>query len=151
MQRLSLVDNWLVYEGDEVVNPRFSVRKQLNLLNSRLLAQVSCLCCDNNGNGNANMNGSSASSSPKKKVKYEIEGSYKQRCCVVYDDNRRQVAEFKQKEAIRGIVFGLDVFRLIVHKPGDRIESATAMALVIILEQMFGSSYSSTWRFAALY
>lgn len=142
-----------MYEGEEAVNPRFSVRKQVNLLSSRSLVQVSCLrCYDNdNNNGDGNLNGSSPSSSPKKKVMYEIEGSYRQRCCVVYDDKRRQVAEIKRKEAAGGVVLGLDVFRLIVHEPGNRIESAVAMALVIILDQMFGSSSSPSRRFATLY
>lgn len=139
-KRLSFADNWLVFEGEEAVNPRFSVRKQVNFLNSRSLAQVSFLCCCDSGSSSS----WPSSPPPKKKVMYEIEGSYKQRCCVVYDDKRRRVAEIKRKEAVGGLVFGSDVFRLIVHEPGSRIESAVAMSLVIILEQMFGSSsYSS--------
>ena len=59
---------------------------------------------------------------------------------MVYDDKRRGVAEIKRKEAVGGLVCGVDVFRLIVHEPGSRIESAVAMALVIVLEQKFGSS-----------
>ncbi|CDO98625.1 unnamed protein product [Coffea canephora] len=136
-KRLSIADNWLVFAGEEAVNPRFSVRKQVNFLNSRSLAQVSCLSCCDSGSPSSPC----SSSSPKKKLVYEIEGSYKQRCCAVYDDKRRRVAEIKRKEAVGGLVFGLDVFRLIVlHEPGSRIESAVAMALVIVLEQMFGSS-----------
>ncbi|KAK4374934.1 hypothetical protein RND71_005611 [Anisodus tanguticus] len=56
-------------------------------------------------------------------------------CCVVYDDKRRRVAEIKRKEAVRGVSFGIDVFRLIVQ-PGD---IDLSMALVILLDQMFGS------------
>ena len=70
-------------------------------------------------------------------MNYEIEGSYTQRCCSVYDNKRRRVAEIKRKESVGGVSFGMDVFRLIVH---SEIESAVAMALVIVLDQMFGSS-----------
>lgn len=140
-KRLSLSDNWLVFDGEEAVNPRYSVTKHVNFLNSKSVAHVSALCCCDN-NGSENGNGSSPPSfwsSPKSKVVYEIEGSYKRRCCAVYDDKRRRVAEIKRKEANGGVVFGLDVFRLMVHETGRRIESPLAMALVIMLEQMFGS------------
>uniref|UniRef100_A0A5B7AW73 Protein LURP-one-related 8 n=1 Tax=Davidia involucrata TaxID=16924 RepID=A0A5B7AW73_DAVIN len=133
-KRLSLADNWLVFDGETAVNPLFSVRKHVNLLNTKSLAHVSSAGCSGNGSG---------SSWPRNKnninaiLMYEIEGSYTQRCCAVYDDKRRRVAEIKPKEAVRGVAFGMDVFRLIIQ---PEIDSAVAMALVILLDQMFGSS-----------
>lgn len=117
MQRLSLGDHWLVYVGETTINPLFSVKKNLNLLSSKLLAYATAA--------------SSGRGSPQRAV-YEIQGSYSQRSCVVYDDSRRQVAEIKRKEA----VFGADVFRLVVQ---PELDPAIAMALVILLEQMYGS------------
>lgn len=119
-QRLSLPDNWLVYEGETAVNPRFSVRKHVNILNN-----TKCLAHVSPGSNNT------------KNVMYEIEGSYAQRCCAVYDDQRRRVAEIKQKEAVAGVAFGVDVFCLIVR---PEIETSVAMSIVILLDQMFGSS-----------
>ncbi|PPD96636.1 hypothetical protein GOBAR_DD06321 [Gossypium barbadense] len=72
-------------------------------------------------------------------VVYEIEGSYSQRSCSVYDDRRRLAAEIKKKEAVNGgVAYGNDIFRLVVQ-PGH-IRTDFAMALVILLDQMFGSS-----------
>ncbi|XP_059306893.1 protein LURP-one-related 8 [Lycium ferocissimum] len=132
-KRLSLSDCWLVFEGETDVHPLFSVKKNVNLLNSKSLAQV----YDQR---------KGAVSSPKKKVVYEIEGSYGQRCCAVYDNNHRRVAEIKRKEAVKGVAFGIDVFRLIVQP--DEIDPSMAMALVILLDQMFGASYIITRRFS---
>uniref|UniRef100_A0A0D9V747 Protein LURP-one-related 8 n=1 Tax=Leersia perrieri TaxID=77586 RepID=A0A0D9V747_9ORYZ len=61
---------------------------------------------------------------------YEVEGSYARRCCVVYDGERRAVAEVRPKEAV-----GSDVFRLVVQ-PGVGV--SLAMAVVVALDQMFG-------------
>ncbi|OMO89087.1 hypothetical protein COLO4_19957 [Corchorus olitorius] len=124
-KKISLGDCWLVYEGETLVNPRFCVRKSVNILNSKCLAYVS------NGNSNNRNN-----------IMYEIEGSYSQRCCGVYDDKRRLVAEIKRKEAVGGVAFGTDVFRLVVQP--DNIRTDFAMALVILLDQMFGSSRRSS-------
>ncbi|CAA2972405.1 LURP-one-related 8-like [Olea europaea subsp. europaea] len=111
--------SWLVFGGETSTNPRFSVRKSINLLNTKCLAHISI------PDGNP-------------KAVHVIEGSYVQRCCAMYDENRRQVAEIKPKEAaVKGVAFGMDVFRLIVEPEFDM---ATAMAIVIILDQMFGSS-----------
>ncbi|KAI3525795.1 hypothetical protein L1887_04887 [Cichorium endivia] len=115
-KRLSLLDNWLVFDGETTVNPRFTVTKHVNILGSKSLAHVS------------------ATGSRKKKVMYEIEGSYTQRCCGVYDEKRRCVAEIRPKEAVGGAVFGGDVFRLFVQ---PEIDSTVAMALVVVLDQMF--------------
>ncbi|CAA3023745.1 LURP-one-related 8 [Olea europaea subsp. europaea] len=128
-KRLSLGDSWLVFEGEKDVNPRYTVRKRVNFLRSKSLALVTSGSCRE-----------TISSEKRNRVLYEIEGSYAQRCCAVYDDKRRLMAEIKQKEAaVRGVAFGMDVFRLIVHSESDL---AVAMALVILLDQMFGSSTS---------
>lgn len=67
---------------------------------------------------------------------YDIEGSYSQRRCAIYNERRQQLAEIKRKESIGGVAFGADVFHLIVE-PG--FGTSFAMAVVILLEQMFGS------------
>lgn len=141
-KRLSLGDNWLVYDGETAVNPRYSVRKHMNILSTKCLARVSSgrnnNVNDDDGNGRGSApSSSSSSSSSSKNVMYEIEGSYTQRCCVVLDKKRRRVAEIKQKEAVGGVAFGVDVFRLIVQ---PEIDTPLAMAFVILLDQMFGSS-----------
>ncbi|KAL4297789.1 hypothetical protein GQ457_12G027600 [Hibiscus cannabinus] len=119
-KKMSLGDRWLVYEGESFVNPRLCVRKSMNILNKNCLAYVIPL--DNNNNN----------------IVYEIKGSYSQLSCSVYDDNKRLAAEIKKKEAVKGVAYGTDIFRLIVQ-PGH-IKMDFAMALVILLDQMFGSS-----------
>ncbi|XP_010938083.1 protein LURP-one-related 8 [Elaeis guineensis] len=120
-KRLSLGDHWLIYDGEEAANPRFSARKHVNLLHSKALAHVTS--CRGGAKGCV-------------AAHYEIEGSYSQRCCVVYDEERQRLAEIRRKEAVGGVAFGVDVFRLIVE-PG--FDASVAMAIVILLEQMFGS------------
>ncbi|XP_057486573.1 protein LURP-one-related 8-like [Actinidia eriantha] len=127
-KRLSLSDKWLIYDGESTINPMLTVRKQVNLLNTKPLAYASSGCGRGIGLNKYKSNCS---------VNYEIEGSYTQRCCSVYDTKRRRVAEIKRKESVGGVSFGMDVFRLIVR---SEIESPVAMALVILLDQMFGSS-----------
>ncbi|XP_064939299.1 protein LURP-one-related 8-like [Musa acuminata AAA Group] len=123
-KKLSLGDHWLVYDGEEAVNPRFAVKKHKGLLHStKALARVTAPC----------------TSGSKSRLVYDVEGSYSRRCCVVYDDRRRQLAEIKKKESAQGIALGLDVFRLIVE---PELDAAFAMAVVILLEQMFGSRRS---------
>lgn len=115
-KRLSLGDTWLIYDGETAENPRFTVKKNVSFLNSRCLAQVF-----------------QKRSAPV----YQIEGSYARRCCGVYDEKRRRVAEIRQKEAsVTGVAFGKDVFRLEVQ-PG--FDAAVAMGMVILLDQMYGS------------
>ncbi|XP_071738393.1 protein LURP-one-related 8-like [Rutidosis leptorrhynchoides] len=126
-KRLSLSDSWLVYDGENTRNSRFSATKHVNFLNAKSLAHVSTTI----GSPRSPKNGN------KRNVAYEIEGSYAQRCCVVYDDKRRRVAEIKRKEAVGGVAFGGDVFRLIVQ---PEIDPTIAMALVVLLDQMFGRS-----------
>ncbi|KAK1312751.1 Protein LURP-one-related 8 [Acorus calamus] len=117
-KKLSLGDHWVVYNGEEHSHPLYSVKKRVNILHSKSLAHVTP-CAGTAAQG------------------FYVEGSYTQRSCSLYDDRRRQVAEIRRKEATAGGVrFGVDVFRLVV-RPG--IDVAVAMAVVILLEQMFGS------------
>ncbi|XXG68242.1 hypothetical protein AAC387_Pa06g1373 [Persea americana] len=118
-KKLSLGDHWLVFRGEETADPLFSVKKNVNFLNPKALAHVTVGCGD----------------SPKRVI-YGVEGSYAQRSCTIYDDSRRSMAEIKCKEPVSGVTFGLDVFRLIVQ-PG--FDSAEAMSIVIVMEQMYGS------------
>ncbi|XP_061368492.1 protein LURP-one-related 8-like isoform X2 [Gastrolobium bilobum] len=128
-KRLSLVDNWLVFEGEgeaeASIKPLFRARKHVNILNTKCLAHV--LSDDDH---------------KKNGIAYEIEGSYAKRCCTFYDNKRRKVAEIKRKEAAvaGGVAFGADVFRLIIEPDMD---TTLAMAFVILLDQMFGSGSSS--------
>ncbi|MQL72899.1 hypothetical protein Taro_005230, partial [Colocasia esculenta] len=120
---LSLGDHWLVYRGEETANPLFSAKKPVRLLKPAALARVSR--CGPGGRPCA--------------AALEVEGSYSRRCCAVYDERRRRLAEIKRKEAAGGADFGADVFRLVVE-PG--FDAAVAMAVVVLLEQMIGSRRS---------
>ncbi|KAG6468738.1 hypothetical protein ZIOFF_073431 [Zingiber officinale] len=117
-KKLSLGDHWLIYNGDESANPQFAVKKHKNLWLSKGMARVT-----------------PCTSGAKACLTYDIEGSYSERCCAIYDHNRQQMAEIKRKESAQGIALGLDVFRLIVELEFD---SSLTMAIVIILDQMFG-------------
>lgn len=119
LQKLSLGDHWLIYNAEEVVNPCFAVKKHTGLLHSKLLAHVT-----------------PCASVPKSSLGYCIEGSYLQQCCAFYDTERQQLAEIKRKQSPQGIALGLDVFCLIIE-PG--LDASFAMAVVMLLEQMFGS------------
>ncbi|GMJ10717.1 hypothetical protein like AT2G38640 [Hibiscus trionum] len=123
-KKMSLGDCWLVYEGETSVNPRLCVRKSMNILNKNCLANV--------------ISGDNTATNRNNNVVYEIKGSYSQRSCSVYDGNRRLSAEIKKKEGVKGVAYGTDIFRLVVQ-PGH-IRTDFAMALVILLDQMFGSS-----------
>ncbi|VAH81200.1 unnamed protein product [Triticum turgidum subsp. durum] len=106
------VDSYASESGDEVVlmdaagRPAFTVRRK------RFSLQGEQACAG-------------AGAGPS----YEVEGSYAQRSCVVYDGQRRAVAEIRPKEVV-----GTDVFRLAVQ-PG--VDVSLAMAVVVALEQMF--------------
>lgn len=126
-QRLTLGDNWLVYDGEKSINPRFSARKIKSFRNVKCLAQIS-----------TNEAGGGGSGVSFKNTLYEVEGTYGQRSCVIYDKNRKIVAEIKRKEAaVGGADFGTDVFRLVVQ---FGIEVSVAMVVVILLDQMFENS-----------
>ncbi|KAM0953848.1 putative tubby-like protein [Dioscorea sansibarensis] len=125
-KKLSISEQWLIYEGDEATKPCFSVKKNASLIQPKSLAHVSP----------CNTSNSSSSSSSSSCVDYDVEGSYSKRCCTIYNDKRRPLAEIRRKESVPGVSFDLDVFRLLVY-PG--FDSAMAMAIVILLEQMYGS------------
>ncbi|KAG6503138.1 protein LURP-one-related 8-like [Zingiber officinale] len=121
-QKLSLGEQWMIYEGEDRANPRFVVKRHLNPLYSRALARVTPCASD-----------------AKSCQGYKVEGSYAQRRCAILDDERQRVVEMKRKESAKGVSFGLDVFHLIVQ-PG--FDASVAMTIVLLLEQMFGSGAS---------
>ncbi|CAM0883084.1 unnamed protein product [Alopecurus aequalis] len=99
-------EQWLVFAGEETRRPVYAVRRGGRGNNKTMAHVTSCA-------GGAS---------------YEVEGSYARRCCVVYDGERRAVAEVKPKEVV-----GTDVFRLVVQ-PGVGV--SLTMAVVVALEQM---------------
>ncbi|MQL86352.1 hypothetical protein Taro_018868 [Colocasia esculenta] len=121
-KRLSLGERWLVYEGEGATRPRFSVKKHANMFQGKTLAQVTA-----------------CAPGPEGCCAYEVEGSYSRRSCAVFDAARRGVAEITTKDSPGGVRFGGDVFRLVVQ-PG--FDATVAMAIVVLLEQMFGSGGS---------
>ncbi|KAM0875722.1 hypothetical protein ACQ4PT_036602 [Festuca glaucescens] len=104
-------EQWLVFAGEETRRPVYAVRRSGR---GKTMAHVTAC-----GGGD----------SPSPSPSYEVEGSYARRCCVVYDAERRAVAEVRPKEVV-----GTDVFRLVVQ-PGVGV--SLAMAVVVALEQMF--------------
>ncbi|XP_051121493.1 protein LURP-one-related 8-like [Andrographis paniculata] len=119
-KRLSLEDTWLVFDGESADLRRFTARKTLKLLNSNCLAEVTFF-----DGGGRRMN----------EPRFKVEGSYERRRCAVYDEKRRRVAEIKPKEAsVRGVSIGTEIFHLAVTA---EMETASAMAIVILLDQMF--------------
>uniref|UniRef100_A0A7N0THP6 Uncharacterized protein n=1 Tax=Kalanchoe fedtschenkoi TaxID=63787 RepID=A0A7N0THP6_KALFE len=68
---------------------------------------------------------------------YQIEGSFGNRCCTIYNSASREVvAEIKRKvDASANVVLGKDVFSLCL-KPG--FDAAFAMGLVLVLDQING-------------
>ncbi|CAN6468398.1 unnamed protein product [Victoria cruziana] len=128
-KRLSLGEQWQAFEGElasaagcSTRLPKFTVKKQGALRGSRVIAHVF--------------------SRSSKFPLYQIQGSYSKRCCAVYDGERRKMAEIKRKEASAGgVAFGSDVFRLTVLPEMDTVD---AMALVLLLDQMFSSRWSSS-------
>ncbi|KAG0489557.1 hypothetical protein HPP92_006420 [Vanilla planifolia] len=121
-KKLTLAEHWQIFDREDTANPRFSVRRHMNFLQAKCLAHLTPSPCGGDAGGS-----------------YDVEGSYSQRCCVVCDERRQPMAEIKRKESVGGVAFGLDVFRLVVQ-PG--FDAAIAMAIVILLEEMFGSKSS---------
>ncbi|XP_074582248.1 protein LURP-one-related 8-like [Curcuma longa] len=115
-KKLSLGGNWKIYNGEEAVNPVYSVKKQY--AKAALVHVAAC-----------RRRCSSAAAG------YEVEGSYARRSCTVYDEQRRAVAEVQRKEAVGGVGFGDDVYRLVLRPGAD---ACFAMAVVVVLDQMFG-------------
>ncbi|XP_020580766.1 protein LURP-one-related 8-like [Phalaenopsis equestris] len=120
-KRFTLTDQWNIYKGEAVAAPRpiFSARKHVSLVRSKSLAHV--IPCSAAGKFAEAM--------------YDVEGSFAQRSCVVYDESHKPVAEIQRKETV-----GDDVFRLVVQ-PG--FDAALAMAFVILLERMCVSRVAS--------
>ncbi|KAJ9547383.1 hypothetical protein OSB04_019926, partial [Centaurea solstitialis] len=69
--RLSLSDNWQVYDGETTVNLRFSVMKHLNVFITKSLPYVRKAGSSNTDNMRIPM--------------YQISGSYVERCYVIHD------------------------------------------------------------------
>ncbi|KAG8085124.1 hypothetical protein GUJ93_ZPchr0010g7215 [Zizania palustris] len=132
-KKLSLADEWLVYDGDAAspspsapAPKRFTARRHVSLRQTKSLAHLSP--------ARASAGGVAAPS-----CGYDVEGSYAGRCLDVFaspsaasageQQRRRRVAAVCRKEA----AVGPDVFRLVVE-PG--FEPALAMAVVILLDQM---------------
>ncbi|KAL5229577.1 hypothetical protein ABZP36_028353 [Zizania latifolia] len=130
-KKLSLADEWLVYDGDAAspspsapAPKRFTARRHVSLRPTKSLAHLSP--------ARASAGGVAAPS-----CRYDVEGSYAGRCLDVFaspsatsaGEQRRRVAAICRKEA----AVGPDVFRLVVE-PG--FEPALAMAVVILLDQM---------------
>ncbi|PON90092.1 LURP1-related protein domain containing protein [Trema orientale] len=70
---------------------------------------------------------------------YQIEGSFGQRCCTIFNAGKETVAEIKRKvDASTNVVLGKDVFSLCL-KPG--FDGAFAMGLVLVLDQINGDDY----------
>ncbi|GLJ37053.1 hypothetical protein SUGI_0750780 [Cryptomeria japonica] len=71
--------------------------------------------------------------SEKKHPDYQIEGSFANRSCTVYNSSRNIVAEMKRKQVSSEITLGGDVFTVIVQ-PG--YDQTFVMGLVVILDQI---------------
>ncbi|XP_074276981.1 protein LURP-one-related 8 [Silene latifolia] len=133
-KRLSWGDNWLIYEGETTINPKYLAQKQGNfLVNAKTmsLAQVQLVPASSKAPKTKNNRADS--------IAYHIEGSYAQRNVMMYNNKRQCVAEIKRKEGPNGVALGGDVFKLVIVRPGD-IDCSLAMALVILIDQMFGST-----------
>lgn len=71
---------------------------------------------------------------------YQIEGSFSQRCCTIFNAAKESKAEIRRKvDCSTNVVLGKDVFSLFL-KPG--FDGAFAMSLVIVLDQINGDDYS---------
>ncbi|ERN05178.1 hypothetical protein AMTRI_Chr01g108670 [Amborella trichopoda] len=121
-KKLSLSEQWQVFEGEALSPspPIFSMRKHSSLLQSKVLAHVYRGC-------------------DTKRWAYQVEGSYSRRICEIHNEAHRVVAEIKRKENSGGVSYRGDVFKLLVE---PELDSAFAMALVLLLDQMFSSKWS---------
>ncbi|KAL5720744.1 hypothetical protein ACHQM5_013383 [Ranunculus cassubicifolius] len=120
-KKFTISDNWIVYDRETDIKPLFLVKRKLNLLSSKLFAEVT------SGSGN-------------KTVLYRIEGSYGKGCCAVYNEKKRMIVEMKRKESVVcGVTFGGDVFNLTMQ---PEVDPMVGMSLVIVLEQMLASRWS---------
>ncbi|OAY79970.1 Protein LURP-one-related 8 [Ananas comosus] len=119
-KKLSLAEQWLIYDGEDSSKPRLSVKKHVTLLPSDSLAHVTpCTCA------------ATADATPPTRGGLLL--------APVLCRLRRRAASARQAAVGGAASFGFDVFRLVVE-PG--FDAAVAMAIVILLEQMFGSRNS---------
>lgn len=71
---------------------------------------------------------------------YQIEGTFGQRCCTIFNAGKESVAEIRRKvDASTNVVLGAEVFSLTL-KPG--FDAAFAMGLVLALDQINGDDYA---------
>ncbi|XP_062207244.1 protein LURP-one-related 8-like [Phragmites australis] len=116
-KRLSLGKQWLIYAGEEARRPVHAVKR---------------------GGGGKSMARVAPCAGGGAVASYEVEGSYARRRCVVYNGERRAVAEVQPKEAV-----GSDVFRLVVQ---SGVDVSLVMAVVVALDQVFGRpSFLRSW------
>ncbi|GLJ37056.1 hypothetical protein SUGI_0750810 [Cryptomeria japonica] len=115
-KRLSMYSEWHAFLKDKSdgQKPLFIVRRSF-LLPTKTLAQIYV-----------------GSVSEKKHPDYQIEGSFANRSCTVYNSSRNIVAEMKRKQVSSEITLGGDVFSVIVQ-PG--YDQTFVMGLVAILDQ----------------
>ncbi|GLJ37055.1 hypothetical protein SUGI_0750800 [Cryptomeria japonica] len=116
-KRLSMYSEWHAFLKDKSdgQKPLFIVRRSF-LLPTKTLAQIYV-----------------GSVSEKKHPDYQIEGSFANRSCTVYNSSRNIVAEMKRKQVSSEITLGGDVFSMIVQ-PG--YDQTFVMGLVVILDQI---------------
>lgn len=120
-QRPSLHQRWegFVGERSEGQKPIFSVRR------SSIIGRSSVTVEMYGGNNPGE--------------EYQIEGSFGNRCCTIYDAAKEPVAEIRRKvDASAHVVLGKDVFSLCLKRGFD---AAFAMGLVLILDQIDGEDY----------
>jgi len=118
-KRPSLHQRWEGYmgEGSDGQKPIFSVRRSSIIGRSSVTVEV----YDNSGE------------------EYQIEGSFGNRSCKIFNSSKESVAEIRRKvDASTNVVLGKDVFSLWL-KPG--FDGAFAMGLVLVLDQINGDDY----------
>ncbi|KAK2974411.1 hypothetical protein RJ640_021267 [Escallonia rubra] len=121
LQRPSLHQRWEGFLGEktEGQKPIFSVRRSSIIGRSSVTVEM----CGNPGE------------------EYQIEGSFAQRCCTIFNAGKEAVAEIRRKvDASTNVVLGKDVFTLSL-KPG--FDGAFAMGLVLVLDQINGDDYAN--------
>ncbi|KAF3948264.1 hypothetical protein ACB098_05G066000 [Castanea mollissima] len=115
-KRPSLHQRWEGFEGErsDGQKPIFSVRRSSIIGRSSVSVEV----YNNPGE------------------EYQIEGSFAQRCCTIFNAGKETVAEIRRKvDASTNVVLGKDVFSICL-KPG--FDGAFAMGLVLVLDQING-------------
>ncbi|KAH9308860.1 hypothetical protein KI387_036771 [Taxus chinensis] len=128
-KRLSLHNEWQAFLGDKSSGqkPLFTVirrRRWCALAGDSSVAEIF-------------VEGSIKQKKMKRHPDYQIEGSYANRSCAVYNTSRNIVVEMKRKQVSSEITLGGDVFSVIVQ-PG--FDQAFVMGFVVILDQIASSS-----------